>query len=208
MPSSRAAILTPSPIRSPSPLDDVADVNPDAEFDLSVLGHAGVALNEAVLNLDRSTAPRVDRTTELDDRAVASALDDAPVMGGDGGVDQVAAQPSQGAQGSDPRRRRRAGYSRRHPQPGSPRAFGSRSLRPAGCRHIIANASPSLPVSTEGRSCAHYRRTRHQEGRSPSGRFDPFAAPFGYDRYLWILFSNGSYVDGPLASVFISAANG
>ncbi len=39
-------------------LDDVADVNPDAEFDPPVLRHAGVALDEAVLNLDR-TAHRV-----------------------------------------------------------------------------------------------------------------------------------------------------
>jgi hypothetical protein len=44
--------------------------------------------------------------------------------------------------------------------------------------------------------------------RTRTGRYDPFAAPLGNDRYLRISFSNGSYVDGPLASVFISAVNG
>ena len=40
------------------------------------------------------------------------------------------------------------------------------------------------------------------------GRFRPLATPSGNGRYLRISFSNGSYVDGPLASVFISAVNG
>jgi hypothetical protein len=49
------------------------------------------------------------------------------------------------------------------------------------------------------------------------GRFDPFAMSSGKDRFLRIpaedrsgriVFSNGSYMDGPLASVFISAVNG
>ena len=35
-----------------------------------------------------------------------------------------------------------------------------------------------------------------------------FSHRLGNDRCLRILFSNGSYVDGPLASVFISAVNG
>ena len=53
--------------------------------------HAGVALDHAVLHFD-CAAHRVDHAAELDDDAVAGALDDAPVMGGDGGVDQIAAQ--------------------------------------------------------------------------------------------------------------------
>ena len=57
----------------------------------AVLGHAGVALDEAVLNLDRA-ADRVHCAAELDDRAVAGALDDTAVMGGDGRIDQVAAE--------------------------------------------------------------------------------------------------------------------
>ena len=47
---------------------------------------------EAVLHLDRA-AHRVDHAAKLDQAAVAGALDDAPVMRGDGGIDQIAAQP-------------------------------------------------------------------------------------------------------------------
>ena len=67
-------------------LDDVADMNADAEFDASVLRHAGVALDEAVLHFDRA-ADCVDDAAELDDAAVAGALDDPTVMRGDGGID-------------------------------------------------------------------------------------------------------------------------
>ena len=66
-------------------------MNPDAVLDAPVLGHARVALDEAVLNLDRA-AHRVDDAPELDDGAVARALDDPAVMRGDGRVDQIAAQ--------------------------------------------------------------------------------------------------------------------
>jgi hypothetical protein len=38
-------------------------------------------------------AHRVDDAAKLDDCAIAGALDDAAVMGGDGGVDEIAAQP-------------------------------------------------------------------------------------------------------------------
>ena len=67
-------------------------MNADAEFDAALGRHARVALDEAVLHLDRA-AHRVDHAAKLDEAAVAGALDDAPVMGGDGGVDQIAAQP-------------------------------------------------------------------------------------------------------------------
>ena len=75
-------------------LDDVAEMNADAEDDAAVLGHAGVALDHGVLHFDRA-AHGVDDAAELDDRAVAGALDDAPVMHGDGRIDQVAAQRPQ-----------------------------------------------------------------------------------------------------------------
>ena len=75
-------------------LDDVADVNTDAEFDSSVLRHAGVALDEPVLDLDRA-AHRVDHAAELDDRAVAGAFYDTAVMSCDGWIDEVAAEPPQ-----------------------------------------------------------------------------------------------------------------
>ncbi len=75
-------------------LDDVAGVNADAELDAPVLRHAGVALGEAVLNLDRA-ADRVDDAAKFDDRPVAGAFHDTAVMGGEGRVDEVAAQAPQ-----------------------------------------------------------------------------------------------------------------
>ena len=55
---------------------------------------AGVALDHAVLHFD-CAAHGVDHAAELDEAAVAGALDDAAVMRGDGGVDQVAAEAPQ-----------------------------------------------------------------------------------------------------------------
>ena len=63
----------------------------DAELDAALGRQAGVALDHAVLHLD-GAAHGVDHAAELDEAAVAGALDDAPVMRGDGGVDQIAAQ--------------------------------------------------------------------------------------------------------------------
>jgi hypothetical protein len=71
-------------------LDDVADVNPDAEFDSPILRHAGIALEHRVLHLDRATNG-VDDAAKFDDRAAAGALDDAPIVHGDRGINQVAA---------------------------------------------------------------------------------------------------------------------
>lgn len=67
-------------------------MNADAVFDAPFGREAEVALDEAVLNFD-GAAHRIDRAAELDDCAVAGALDDATVMGGDCRVDQIAAQP-------------------------------------------------------------------------------------------------------------------
>ena len=47
-------------------LDDVAKMNADAEFDPPFGRHAGVALDDAVLHLDRA-ADRVDHAAELDE---------------------------------------------------------------------------------------------------------------------------------------------
>ena len=58
----------------------------------------------AVLHFDRA-AHRVDHAAELDEAAVAGALDDAPVMRGDGGIDQIAAQRPAAAPACDPRPR-------------------------------------------------------------------------------------------------------
>ena len=70
-------------------------MNADAEFEcVCPRRQAGVALDHAVLHFDRA-AHRVDDAAELDDAAVAGALDDAPMMRGDGRVDQIAAKPSE-----------------------------------------------------------------------------------------------------------------
>ena len=47
-------------------LDDVAEMNADAKLDPAFRRHAGVALDQAVLHLDRA-AHRVDDAAELDD---------------------------------------------------------------------------------------------------------------------------------------------
>jgi hypothetical protein len=59
----------------------------DAKLNAPVFRHAGVTLDQAVLHFD-GTTHRIDHTAEFNDRAVASALCDAPVVGRDGGVDQ------------------------------------------------------------------------------------------------------------------------
>ena len=74
-------------------------MNADAEFDASLGRQAGVALDHAGLHLDRA-AHRVDHAAKLDEAAVAGALDDAPVMRGDGRIDQIAAQRAQPRQRS------------------------------------------------------------------------------------------------------------
>ena len=59
---------------------------------MALLGrHVGVALDHSGLDFDRA-AHGVDHAAELDDRAVAGALDDASVVHGDDRVDQVAAK--------------------------------------------------------------------------------------------------------------------
>src|SRR5271165_117490 len=80
-------------------LDDVAKMNADAEFDAALGRHARIALDEAVLHLDRA-AHGVHHAAKLDEAAVAGALDDAPAMRGDGGIDQVAAQAPEPRQGA------------------------------------------------------------------------------------------------------------
>ena len=66
-------------------------MDPDAKLDPPVLWHAGVALDEAVLNLDRALH-RVDHAAKLDNAAIAGALYDAAAMGCDCRVDEIAAQ--------------------------------------------------------------------------------------------------------------------
>ena len=80
-------------------LDDVAEMDADAELDAALRRHAGIALDHAVLHLD-GAAHGVDHAAELDEAAVAGALDDATMMHGDRGIDQIAAQRPQPRQGA------------------------------------------------------------------------------------------------------------
>ena len=72
-------------------LDDVAQMNADAELDASLGRQAGVALDHAALYLDRASH-RVDDAAKLYETAVASSFDDTAVACGDCWVDEVAAQ--------------------------------------------------------------------------------------------------------------------
>ena len=61
----------------------------DPKFDALVRRDPSVALDHRPLDFN-GAVHRVDDAAELDNRAVAGALDDAAVMDGDGRVDQVA----------------------------------------------------------------------------------------------------------------------
>ena len=74
-------------------------MNADAKLDAPVIWYAGVALDQAGLHFDRAP-DRVHYAPELDDAAVASALDDAAVMRGDGRIDEIAAEAPQARQGA------------------------------------------------------------------------------------------------------------
>ena len=72
-------------------LDDVPDMNAYAELDALLRRKASVALDHAVLYLN-GTTHSIDRATELDNRAIACPLDNAPVVHGDDGINQIASQ--------------------------------------------------------------------------------------------------------------------
>ena len=75
-------------------LDHVAEMDADPKFDALVGRDLGVALDHRPLDFN-GAVHRVDDTAELDDAAVAGALDDAAVVHGDGRIDQVAAERPQ-----------------------------------------------------------------------------------------------------------------
>ena len=66
-------------------LDDVAQMNADAKFDALFEHDARVALNHGVLHFE-CAAHCVDYAAELDDAAVAGALDDAAMVHRDCGI--------------------------------------------------------------------------------------------------------------------------
>ena len=80
-------------------LDHIAEMNADAKIDALIGRQAGIALGHAVLHFYRTTHS-LDDAAEFDQGAVAGPLDDAPVMQGDGWIDQIAAQRAQPRQGA------------------------------------------------------------------------------------------------------------
>jgi hypothetical protein len=69
-------------------------MNADAKLDPTFRRQASAALDHASLHLE-GAAYGVDHGPELDDRAVAGALHNAPVMHRDDGVDKIAPECSQ-----------------------------------------------------------------------------------------------------------------
>jgi hypothetical protein len=67
----------------------IAHVDSDTKIDAPVEWNLGIPLGHPDLYLGRTTQ-RVDDAAELDQQAVAGGLDDAAVMLGDLGIDQVA----------------------------------------------------------------------------------------------------------------------
>jgi hypothetical protein len=75
-------------------LDHIAKMDADAELDTALGREASIALDHAVLHLN-GAARGIYHTAELNDGSIAGALHYAPVMRGDGGIEQIAPQPAQ-----------------------------------------------------------------------------------------------------------------
>jgi len=82
-------MLTPSPKMSPSSTT-VALMDADAPLDAVFRNRRRVALDHVRLHFAGATQ-RIDGAGEFDQHTVAGGLDDPPVMGGDLGIDQLAA---------------------------------------------------------------------------------------------------------------------
>ena len=70
-------------------LDHVAEMDADPKFDALVRRDLGVALDHCPLDFN-GAIHCVDNTPELDNCAIAGALDDPAVVHGDGRIEQVA----------------------------------------------------------------------------------------------------------------------
>ena len=74
-------------------------MNANPELDALVRRETRVAFDHSDLDFDRA-AHCVDDAAELGDGPVARALDDTPVMRGDGGIDEIATEAPQARQGA------------------------------------------------------------------------------------------------------------
>ncbi len=142
-------------------LDDVAQMDADAELDAALRRQAGVALDDRVLDLDRA-AHGVDDAAELDQGAVARALHDAAVVKRDRGIDQIAAQRPQ------PRQR---ALLIRTGEPAEPDPVGGqdrRQLPLLGHRQFLPR--PKLARSRAGRPIAYQQGRRRGTAARPRVR--------------------------------------
>jgi hypothetical protein len=148
-------------------LDDNAQMNTDTKFDAAVLGHASVALNHCVLYFAGATHG-VDDTAELDDRAVASALEHPPVMSGNRGVDQIAAQSA---------KQRESAILIRASHPAEADDIGRQDCR--DLPRLSHGASPPPPRLAQPRNSSPVRATRPTlkaiAGTAAMGRYLTFA---------------------------------
>lgn len=92
--SSRAAMLTPSPIRSPSLLDDIAKMDTDTKLHAALGWKASVPLYHTVLHLD-GASDSIDDASELDENAIARAFDDTSVVQRDSRIEQITTESTQ-----------------------------------------------------------------------------------------------------------------
>ena len=115
---SRAATLTPSPKMSSSSTMMSPRLMPMRNSMRRSSAHVGIALAHAALDLG-GAGDRVHHARELDQHAVAGQLDDAALVLGDPGVDQLACGAPSGRPACPPRRRPSGGCSRRRRRRGS-----------------------------------------------------------------------------------------
>ena len=123
-------------------MNDIADVNTDAEFDPLMLWHGSVLLGHAALDVDR-TAHRINGAGELDQHAVTRRLDDAAPVGGDRGIDQGLSRGLQPGQGT---------FLVSSHQPAVPGDFSARTAanRRSGCS--VAKGGPPTICKIRPRS--------------------------------------------------------
>ena len=154
-------------------LDDVAEVNADAEIDALIGGHSDVALDHRVLNRD-GAAYGFDDAVELDHRPVASALEHAPVLAGDRGIDEVGAQRPQPRERAIPVRARHpaeaddVGGEDRRDFPGL--GHSAPLLQTNLAQRLGYSCSGSKIVRFERRKTTPRRWPNVRNGSTPAGR--------------------------------------
>src|SRR5215472_251164 len=80
-------------------LDDVAQINPHAEFETAIWRHIGISLGHFVLDFNRAPH-RVDDAGKFEEQTVACGFDDATVMLLDLGICQFASYRLESSEGA------------------------------------------------------------------------------------------------------------